>query len=110
MRSLPFTILLRSEPAVAPDNRDYAGLLNLDYIGKSLAFSTVPSADSFTSLRRRAGSSQAPQPFLGFGDPLLGPRLPLPNAIALPTNSFTPRIGCYTISLGSIALPKGLKS
>ena len=76
MRSLPFTILLRSEPATAPANDDYAGLLKLDYMAKSLAFSTVPSADLLVGLRRRAGSSRARQPFFGFGDPLLGPKLP----------------------------------
>jgi CHAT domain-containing protein/Tfp pilus assembly protein PilF len=76
MRSLPFAILLRSAPAVPPGNSDREGLLDLDFVGESLAFSTVPSADSFVSLRRRAGSSPAAQPFLGFGDPLLGPSLP----------------------------------
>ncbi len=80
MRSLPFTILLRSEPETAPGNRDHAGLRKLDYVGKSLAFSTVPSPDTFVSLRRRAGSSPAAQPFLGFGDPLLGPSLPPASA------------------------------
>ena len=73
MRSLPFAILLRNEPGEIQGNRDYAGLQNLEFFGKSVAITTVPSADTFVGLRRRAGASQATQPFLGFGDPLVGP-------------------------------------
>ena len=61
--SLPLGLLVTRAPA-APD--DYA---QTGWLGRDVAISVVPTVSSLVSLRRVAGRSTAPHPFLGFGDP-----------------------------------------
>ncbi len=62
--SLPFALLVdRPPPAV----RDY-DYRQVSFLARSMSVSLIPSVRSFADLRRTAGASRAPEPFLGFGD------------------------------------------
>ncbi|HZP39325.1 MAG TPA: CHAT domain-containing tetratricopeptide repeat protein [Methylomirabilota bacterium] len=61
--SLPLGLLVTRAPAAA---EDYA---QTGWLGRDVAISVVPAVSSLASLRRGAGRSAAPRPFLGFGDP-----------------------------------------
>lgn len=72
LQSLPFAVLVTEAPKIRPhrpgDYRDVPWLIN------RYALATLPSAGSLKALRRFARNSQAPDPFVGFGDPTLGKR------------------------------------
>lgn len=69
MQSLPLSVLLAT-PVDAPPRRaaDYG---KLDFLSRHYAFSVEPSVSSFAVLRSVARRSNAPRPFVGFGDPQL---------------------------------------
>jgi CHAT domain-containing protein/tetratricopeptide (TPR) repeat protein len=68
LESLPFSVLVRTPPR--PD----APYREVDWLARSLATTTLPSASSLRALRRFAKPSRAAEPFRGVGDPaLLGP-------------------------------------
>lgn len=67
LMSLPFGLLVSRSPA---------GLAATDYgaaawLVRSMAVSVVPTVRAFTDLRGLARPSTAPEPFIGFGDPVL---------------------------------------
>jgi len=68
--SLPFAVLLTEPPAketiAAP-----AELRSAPWLAKRYAVSVLPSISALQSLRKFASASRAPDPFIGFGDPLL---------------------------------------
>ncbi len=70
LQSLPFSLFLRSiEGVSATQLSDYG---KADWLVRHYATTTLPSASSLTALRQVAGRSNAGQPFLGIGDPILG--------------------------------------
>jgi CHAT domain-containing protein/Tfp pilus assembly protein PilF len=69
LQSLPPAVLL-TEPAPAPQRlADFAAL---PWLGTRYAVSVLPTVATLHALRGLAGRSRAPQPFVGFGDPLFG--------------------------------------
>jgi len=68
--SLPFNVLV-SEPATARQAAGLADYRHAAWLGSRQPISMLPSVASLAALRRHAGSSAAPEPFLGYGDPLL---------------------------------------
>jgi CHAT domain-containing protein len=75
--SLPPTLLVRRAPADPGDYRQAAWLV------RDMAFSMLPSVVALEQFRELVGSSQARQPFIGFGDPVF--------AAAAPTDATTLR-------------------
>jgi CHAT domain-containing protein/tetratricopeptide (TPR) repeat protein len=74
LTGLPFQTLVTKEPPVAIPQTvsEYAGAA---WLGRAHAITVLPSIASLQVLRKFARASKAPQPFLGFGNPLLtGPR------------------------------------
>lgn len=63
LSSLPLSVLVAS-PSPEIVNADYS---DVDWLIREMAISNVPSVRSFVDLRKKAGQSQAPQPFIGFG-------------------------------------------
>lgn len=64
--SLPLGLLVTEPHPRITDNRDYR---NVPWLAQRYALTLTPSVRSFVDLRRVEPSS-APQPFIGFGDPL----------------------------------------
>jgi len=75
MESLPLGVLLTSKPsadtlsATAPDQ-----LRAAPWLVRRYAVSVLPSVSSLKALRQFASAAHAPQPFMGFGDPVLKPQ------------------------------------
>jgi CHAT domain-containing protein/tetratricopeptide (TPR) repeat protein len=65
LESLPFSVLVRSEPR--PD----APYRKVDWLARTYATTTLPSVSSLRALRRFAKPSRAAEPFRGVGDPVL---------------------------------------
>ncbi|TVR58067.1 MAG: CHAT domain-containing protein, partial [Candidatus Competibacteraceae bacterium] len=68
--SLPPTLLVRRVPADPGDYRQAAWLM------RDMAFSMLPSVVALAQFRELVGSSQARQPFIGFGDPVFAAAAP----------------------------------
>jgi CHAT domain-containing protein/tetratricopeptide (TPR) repeat protein len=68
--SLPFNVLV-SEPVTTKQPAGLADYRHAAWLGSRQPISMLPSVASLAALRRHAGSSAAPEPFLGYGDPLL---------------------------------------
>ncbi len=70
LASLPFSVLVTEPPRTAiPDKAtDYR---RVAWLGTRQPISVLPSVGSLAALRRLAKSSAAPDPFLGYGDPVL---------------------------------------
>jgi CHAT domain-containing protein len=67
--SLPLGLLV-TKPAASPSGpAEQADYRPVAFLGRQFPISVVPSASALKSLRAVAGRSQAPQPFIGFGDP-----------------------------------------
>ena len=66
LTSLPFQVLV-SKPVAGP-NMDFT---KVDWLVRSHPMTTLPSIRSLAALRRHAAGSQAPYPYVGFGNPLL---------------------------------------
>jgi CHAT domain-containing protein len=64
--SLPLAVLVTKAGAPA-DPTDYR---QVPWLAREFAISVLPSTGSLRDLRRVAGRSSAPRPFIGFGDPL----------------------------------------
>jgi CHAT domain-containing protein len=73
LQSLPFGMLVASEPPQINTDDDYRAV---DWLAKRYAISVLPSVSSIQAFRRFAKAGQAQQPFAGFGDPLIGSELP----------------------------------
>lgn len=71
--SLPLGVLLTGKPSAdtlsAPDQ-----LRAAPWLARRYAVSVLPSVSSLKALRQFAGAAHAPQPFMGFGDPVLKPQ------------------------------------
>lgn len=65
LTSLPFQVLLKKKPL---KGRNYQ---NMAWLIKSHALSVLPSVSSLKALRRNAKASNAQNPYIGFGNPLL---------------------------------------
>jgi CHAT domain-containing protein len=69
LTSLPLAVLVTSPPAgEIREIRDHA---NVDWLVRRHAITTLPSVGSLRSLRAFAKGAPAPDPFSGFGDPIL---------------------------------------
>src|SRR5262245_56668747 len=68
--SLPFNVLV-TEPAKTSYAAGFADYRHAAWLGSRQPISMLPAVASLAVLRRHAGSSAAPDPFLGYGDPLL---------------------------------------
>jgi len=70
LQSLPFGVLVTDTPAEpAAKLEDYS---RVDWLVKRHAVTTLPSVGALRALRRLAKESSGREPFIGFGDPLLG--------------------------------------
>ena len=62
-----------SQPAAATTKNSYASYREAQWLAQEYALTTLPSVSSLRSLRGgSSAASKAPDPFMGFGDPLLG--------------------------------------
>jgi CHAT domain-containing protein/Flp pilus assembly protein TadD len=72
LTSLPLHLLLTDKPSGKPSARDpYSIYRSAPWLMRRHAVTVLPAV---ANLKVRAESFIAPQPFFGFGDPLLGPR------------------------------------
>lgn len=69
LQSLPFSALIASPPPEIKSNTDYR---QVDWLVRNYAVSVLPSVSSIQALRQFAKPGSAPEPFAGFGDPLIG--------------------------------------
>jgi tetratricopeptide (TPR) repeat protein len=75
LESLPLGVLLTEKPsadtlsAAAPDQ-----LRAAPWLARRYAVSVLPSVSSLKALRQFSQAAHAPQPFMGFGDPVLKPQ------------------------------------
>src|SRR5262245_50068241 len=81
--SLPFSVLV-TEPPKATPSEGLAAYRRAAWLGTRQPISMLPSVASLAALRRHAKRSTAPEPFLGYGDPLLAgapgcPQIPVPE-------------------------------
>jgi CHAT domain-containing protein/Flp pilus assembly protein TadD len=71
LTSLPLHLLLTDKPSGKPSLRDFdSAYRSAPWLMRRHAVTVLPSV---ANLKVRAASFSAPQPFFGFGDPLLGP-------------------------------------
>lgn len=63
--SLPFGILVTEQPQLLGEE----GYQQASWLGQQMAMSVLPSVRAFADLRGLIVPSQAPRPFLGFGNP-----------------------------------------
>jgi tetratricopeptide (TPR) repeat protein len=71
LTSLPLHLLLTDKPSGKPSVRDpYSAYRSAPWLMRRHAVTVLPSV---ANLKVRAASFVAPQPFFGFGDPILGP-------------------------------------
>ena len=70
LTALPFQVLVTTAPKAAiPDSAD--GYQGAAWLARQHALTVLPSVASLKALRRFARASQAKEPFIGFGNPLL---------------------------------------
>ncbi len=73
MESLPLGVLLTGKPSAdtlsAPDQ-----LRDAPWLARRYAVSVLPSVSSLKALRQFSQAAHAPQPYMGFGDPVLKPQ------------------------------------
>lgn len=84
MQNLPPSVLLISPEKSAPEKLSDYG--NLDFLGRRVAISVLPSVSALRALRLAKSAGSAPDPFIGFGDPVLegspsGKRTIYPNSV-----------------------------
>jgi tetratricopeptide (TPR) repeat protein/CHAT domain-containing protein len=82
--SLPFNVLV-TEPPKPQVTAGLAAYRQAAWLGIRQPISMLPSVASLAALRRHAKRSTAPDPFLGYGDPLLAgepgcPKIAVPDA------------------------------
>ena len=70
LASLPFSVLVTAPPKTASAAK-VADYRQVAWLGARQPISVLPSVASLAALRRLAKSSAAPDPFLGYGDPVL---------------------------------------
>jgi tetratricopeptide (TPR) repeat protein len=70
LANLPFGLLVTERPAERLP-KTVEGYRSAKWLGTETAISILPSVASLNALRRLTKSSQAPEPFIGFGDPVL---------------------------------------
>lgn len=68
LTSLPFQVLVTKPPLPGQDYQSLA------WLARDHALTVLPSAASLTALRRNARTASGPEPFIGFGDPVLAGR------------------------------------
>lgn len=68
LTSLPFQVLVTNAPVPGKSSRSVA------WLARDHALTVLPSAASLIALRRNAKPSSAPEPFIGFGNPVLAGR------------------------------------
>ena len=70
LTALPFQVLVTTAPKAAiPDSA--SGYRGASWLARQHALTVLPSVASLKALRRFARTSQAKEPFIGFGNPLL---------------------------------------
>ena len=70
LESLPFAVLVTKPPAHNPKNADDARAVA--WLARIYATTILPGASALKALRVFAAHDEAPSPFAGIGDPLLG--------------------------------------
>ena len=70
LTQLPFQVLVTDKPDAAIP-QDVAAYAKAKWLGQRQPITVLPSVSSLKALRRHAGKSTAPAPYLGFGNPLL---------------------------------------
>ncbi len=70
LTALPFQALVTEKPDAAIP-QDVAGYAKAKWLGQRQSISVLPAVSSLKALRRHAGKSSAPSPYIGFGNPLL---------------------------------------
>lgn len=69
LQSLPFGMLVATQPPTIETNADYR---QVDWLAKRYALSVLPSVGSIQALRQFAQGTRGQEPFAGFGDPAIG--------------------------------------
>ncbi|HJZ31641.1 MAG TPA: tetratricopeptide repeat protein [Hyphomicrobiaceae bacterium] len=78
--SLPFNVLVVEPPGKEPSAKP-AAYRRAAWLGLRQPISILPSVASLAALRRHAGNSVAPDPFLGYGDPVLAGQPGCPEVV-----------------------------
>jgi len=71
LTQLPFGVLVTDGPAPSPSADPADVYRQTEWLGRRTAISVLPAVSSLVALRRHAGNSAAPKPYLGLGNPLL---------------------------------------
>ena len=69
LQSFPFSMLVASKPPEIKSDADYR---QVDWLARHYAFSVLPSVSSIQAFRQFTKANTAPEPFAGFGDPIIG--------------------------------------
>ena len=69
LTQLPFQVLVTRKPVTDEPTRQ--AFTKASWLAKHHAITVLPSVSSLVALRAHAKASKAPQPFVGFGNPLL---------------------------------------
>ncbi|MEQ1709867.1 MAG: CHAT domain-containing tetratricopeptide repeat protein [Hyphomicrobium sp.] len=67
LRDLPIHVLVTAKP----DGEDMASYDRVAWLARSHAVTVLPAVSSLKTLRQNFTASRAPQPYIGFGDPVL---------------------------------------
>jgi hypothetical protein len=102
----PAVLLVREAPAPTETYGRFRDLKQesfevfreLDFLGRQIGFSVLPSVSALKGLRSVMAAARAPDPFVGFGDPALG-GAPVRNRGIVPDDVF--RVGT-TLDLRSL--------
>jgi CHAT domain-containing protein len=71
LTSLPFQLLVTQQPAIAqPTVNDLNAYRSAAWLIRDHALAVLPSVSSLRTLRALGAKSQAPNPFVGYGDPI----------------------------------------
>jgi CHAT domain-containing protein len=110
LASLPFQILVTAQPEkLFPQGGDYR---HVAFLARSNAVAVLPSAASLRGGRAGA-ASDAPNPYIGFGDPMLVGGLDCPEtqvASTCPSLAAPPAAGASLVAVGEARIDSVLRS
>ncbi len=86
IQSVSFPALISAPPELRGPSSPERSLRGQPWLARRFAVATLPGVSSLRALRRLAGASTAPHPFLGIGDPLLDDHPPARVPAPAPPN------------------------
>jgi CHAT domain-containing protein/Tfp pilus assembly protein PilF len=105
LEGLPFSALLTAPPSAS--NLDFARYREQPWLVRSYAISVLPDVRSLAALRRATRTSRASQPFVGFGDPAMGPQAGVGSLAGPRRNAAFPPLPDTAVELFDMATALG---